>query len=348
MLEISAILTTRNRASLLPIVLEGLKRQCLPSEYFEIVAIDDGSSDETAVILDRARAELPLRVLRQNHAGLAAAKNLGIFGSRAPIVVFLDDDDVADPRLLRAHVLAHKKYPEPEVAVLGYTELAPEVGKVPLMRHVTQVGCQLFSYGWIKPGMTLDYTCFWGGRSSCKRGLLVEHGIFNPVFGFGCEDIELGWRLAQSRFRVIYEPAAMATMIRTLGFKDFCGRSERQGRSQWRLAQLHPAPAVRKYCEIDEGLALWADNMGRFLEFLVWAEKLDRLANVREAAGRPLDARSQETLDQVYRTAFKLSRAKGIAQAAHDQVDDGNAEHGMLERCRFGYERRRPGASVPS
>ena len=90
---------------------------------------------------------------------------------------------------------AHLANPDPAVAVLGLTTLAPEVRRSPLMRHVTEVGCQLFSYGWMKPGQVMDHTAFWGGRSSCKRSLLVRHGVFHPDFRFGCEDIELGWRL---------------------------------------------------------------------------------------------------------------------------------------------------------
>ena len=78
----------------------------------------------------------------------------------------------------------------------------------------------------------LEYTAFWGGRSSCKRSLLVRHGLFHPDFRFGCEDIELGWRLARYGLRVIYTPCARSVMIRALTFDQFCARSYRQGRSQ--------------------------------------------------------------------------------------------------------------------
>lgn len=313
MIEISVILPTRNRAHLLPFVLDGFKRQNLPLSQFEIIAVDDGSTDKTAEILNNARADLPLRLFRQRHVGLAAAKNLGIFASRGRILLFADDDDVADPDLLLNHLAAHCTYQEDEIAILGYTRLAPEVAKSPLMHHVTQVGGQLFSYGWMKPGMILPYTEFWGGRSSCKRQLLIDRGIFDPVFAFGYEDIELGWRLAPFGLRVVYEPAAISTMIRSLTFRDFCMRQQRQGYSQRTFADLHPAPEIRKYCEIDAGLGLWKKNAGRFNQYIRWVGRLDHMAEVRARAGRPIEPRDQTALDDAYRAAFMLCRAKGLA-----------------------------------
>jgi GT2 family glycosyltransferase len=314
--EISAILTTYNRAQLLPRVLAGLQTQKLAHDRFEIVAVDDGSTDATQSVLAAWERRLPLRVARQRQAGIAAAKNLGVFLARGPILVFLDDDDVADPNLLTAHLAAHIANPDPAVAVLGYTSLAPEVASVPLMHHVTEVGCQLFSYSWMKPGQVLSYTEFWGGRSSCKRRLLVRHGVFHPDFRFGCEDIELGWRLVPQGFRVIHEPAARSVMIRSLTFDQFCARSYRQGRSQHRFAELHDDPKVRHYCEIDAALTAWRSNRSHYATHMRWTRKLDELALARRSGGLPVHALLRETLDVAYRDAFFLSRCKGIADAA--------------------------------
>ena len=314
--EVSAILTTRNRAHLLPRVLGALEQQTLPADRFEIVAIDDGSTDETPAILAAWQGRLPLRIFRPNHAGLAAAKNLGIFAAVGPILVFLDDDDIAQPGLLEAHLGAHLAYPDPATAVLGFTDIDPAFADLPVMRHVTQVGCQLFSYGWMRPGQVLDHTAFWGGRSSCKRGLLIRHGVFHPDFTFGCEDIELGWRLARHGLKVIYEPRAHATMIRALSFGDFCQRSYRQGRSQYRFAGLHADPAVRRYCEIDAAQAAWQQRGLGYAPHRRWTAKLERLQNARLAAGRPAHDLLQQTLDEALREAFFLSRAKGVADAA--------------------------------
>lgn len=314
--EISAILTTYNRAHLLPRVLEGLAAQRLAAHRFEIVVIDDGSTDETQAILAAWAERLPMRVLRQAQSGLAAAKNLGIFACRAPIIVFLDDDDVADSNLLTGHLSAHLRHPDVNVAVLGHTDLAADIADLPVMRHVTGAGSQLFSYGWMKPGQMLSYREFWGGRSSCKRALLTEHGIFNPIFRFGCEDIELAWRLAPMGLRVVYQPSARATMIRGLTFRDFCHRARRQGRSQWAFANLHGAQEVRDYCEIDQALALWPKVAADITGILRWVEGLDAMMRARGTAVPALATDTQADIDEAYATAFFLCRVQGIAEAA--------------------------------
>lgn len=314
--EIAAVLTTHNRAYLLPRVLDALMRQSLAPDRFEVVAVDDGSTDETPAVLAAYRHRLPLRTVRQAPSGLAAARNLGVFMSRAPVLLFLDDDDVADCDLLVSHLAMHLRRPEMTVAVLGFTDLDAAIARLPLMRHVTGVGGQLFCYGWMQPQQGLSFREVWGGRTSCKRSLLIEHGVFNPAFRFGCEDVELGWRLDAVGLRVIYEPAARSTMIRELSFGDFCRRSIRQGRSQWLFASLHRAPAVREYCEIDRALALWPEVKGDFAAILRRAEGLDRMMLQRGPAAPTLSSASQTEVDEAYAQAFFLCRAKGIADAA--------------------------------
>jgi len=314
--EIAAILTTRDRAHLLPRVLDGLVGQSLARDRFEVIAIDDGSTDETPAVLAAYQDRLPLRIVSQAPSGLAAAKNLGIFMSRAPVLVFMDDDDLADPDLLVSHLALHLRHREARIAVLGCTDLDPAIGGLPLMRHVTSTGCQLFSYGSMQPYQRLSFREFWGGRSSCKRSLLIEHGVFNSAFRFGCEDIELAWRLDAVGLQVIYEPAARSTMIRALTFADFCRRSIRQGRSQWLFASLHAAPEVRAYCEIDRALAVWPKVRADFAAILRRAEALDRMMLRRGPEAPALSAASQAELDEAYAQAFFLCRAKGIADAA--------------------------------
>jgi len=337
MTEVSALLTTRNRAHMLPRVLDALKHQTLSPSRFEVVVVDDGSTDETSTVLHCYADSLPLRVFQQRHSGLAEAKNLGVFAARSPIVIFLDDDDVADPDLITAHLAMHIAYPEVGTAVLGHTRLAADVQRFPVMRHVTEVGCQLFSYDRMRPGQIVGYAEFWGGRSSCKRELLLRHGAFNPAFRFGYEDIECGWRLAQHGLRVIYEPAASSTMIRAISFDDFCTRSYRQGRSQFYFASLHPDPKIREYCEIDVLLAAWREHWRDYAAILRRTRGLDRLANIRLEAGFSIPILFQKRLDDAYRLAFFLSRAKGVADAlavapaelAHASHGDGGPRYGL-------------------
>jgi glycosyltransferase involved in cell wall biosynthesis len=315
-IEISVILTTCNRAHLLPQVLEGLARQTLGPDRFEVVVVDDGSTDATEAAVQASRNTLQLRYFRMEAGGVAAARNLGVLLAQGPLVLLLDDDDVAGPELLAAHLAMHLRWPEPGMAVLGLTTLGQQALLSPVMRHVTEVGRELFCYESLKPGQILDYTSFWGGRVSCKRGLLVRHGLFHPGFRFGCEDIELGWRLSKSGLRVVYEPRAHSEMIRSLTFDQFCRRSYQQGRSQHLFASLHAEPAIQSYCGIDEGRRAWAAERSEYASHLRWTRQLEHLTLTRRAAGLPVHDELQRTLTDAYGRSFFLSRAKGIADAA--------------------------------
>ena len=314
--EISAILTTHNRAHLLPRVLDGLVSQSLAHDRFEVIAIDDGSTDETPSVLAAYSDRLPLRIVRQAPSGLAAAKNLGIFMSRAPLLLFMDDDDVAAPALLVSHLAMHLRHRQPTVAVLGFTDLDVAIARLPLMRHVTGAGSQLFSHSWMQPHQKLSFREFWGGRSSCKRSLLIEHGVFNPVLPLRLRGHRAG--LAARSPRVAGDLRARCAQHDDPG-NDVCRflpSLRRQGRSQWLFAALHDVPTVRQYCEVDEALAIWPAVKVDFAASLRWAEGLDRMMLRRGPDAPALSAASQMELDEAYRQAFFLCRAKGIADAA--------------------------------
>ena len=100
---ISIIICTRNRAALLGECIEGFSSQEYPNSQYEIVVIDDGSSDETPEVVRSLQSSAPLPVIRyvpQSHQGLNAARNAGIRNARGAVVLFFDDDQIAPPGFL--------------------------------------------------------------------------------------------------------------------------------------------------------------------------------------------------------------------------------------------------------
>ncbi len=100
--SVTVILATRNAAAFLPETLASLCAQTL--EAFELVAVDDGSTDETADMLARHAASAdpafrPVTVLRTGPRGLAAARNLALRKARGEMIVVLDGDDILMPDL---------------------------------------------------------------------------------------------------------------------------------------------------------------------------------------------------------------------------------------------------------
>ena len=142
-------------------------------------------------------------------------------------------------------------------AVLGYTDMSDPVSSSPLMNYVTNVGCFLFSYPSLYDGDILDYTSFWGGRSSCKKSFLDRHGAFDPSFKFGCEDIELGYRLSKHGLKVVFRKQAKSTMMRLMTIDDFFNRLIKQGESQYQFSLLHNTPEILHWAEVVDAGDLW-------------------------------------------------------------------------------------------
>jgi len=316
---ISVIIPTFNRANLLEQSLESLAGQSLPKDQFEVVVIDDGSSDNTGDLCKRFETRIDIRYIRQVNSGISAAKNMGVFVSRGPLLMFFDDDDVADAELLSEHVRTHTLYPQEHIAVLGYTTWHPSLTVSRLMEFVTNIGHFLFSYSNLKDGQVLDFTYFWGGRSSCKKSLLVKHGIFNQLFRFGSEDIELGYRLSKFGLKVIYNANAKSYMIRPLTYDQFCQRCIKQGKSQYHFSKMHPDPVIQQYCMVEDSEQKW-DFVRQKLE-----SKMHLVGEIEKTLKCARSATEEKALlnelGKLYWWTFNALKIKGIVEEKRADQD---------------------------
>lgn len=113
--KISAIVCTHNGGhhlihslpSLLPSV------QTLAEEHYEVLLVDNASSDSTPDVLQKFAGQSPVfRVVRELTPGLSHARNRGIREARAPIIAFIDDDAAASPTWLESYVAAFEALPD--------------------------------------------------------------------------------------------------------------------------------------------------------------------------------------------------------------------------------------------
>jgi len=124
--EVAVAVATRNRDRLLAELLASLREQTLAGDRFEVIVVNDGSTDETADVLAREteRGDLALTVIDRGGGGPAAARNAAWSAARAPLVAFTDDDCTADPGWLEAGVAAARAHPG--AIVQGRTEPRPD------------------------------------------------------------------------------------------------------------------------------------------------------------------------------------------------------------------------------
>ncbi len=325
---ISVVIPTRNRAALLAESLASLARQTVDRTAFEVVVVSDGSTDGTADVCRGLSDRLRLTLVESPQSGIAVAKNIGVDAAAAPLVLFFDDDDVADPGLVAAHLAAHRRYPLEHVSVLGFTDWHPRLPVTEVMRFVTDVGHYLFGYTPLRDGQLLDHTFFWGGRSSCKKSLLVRAGGFRPEFTFGSEDIEAGHRICRMLARerhgagggpggigltVVYRRDAAQHMIRPITYDEFCGRCERQGRSQWQFSRFYDDRRVDEWCGVHGAERRWRELRGELPAKVARVHALEAELERSPAADRD---RLVKELHGLYWWTFDAFKTKGIVEAA--------------------------------
>lgn len=308
--SISVVIPTRDRVDLLTQSLDSLRTQTLEPSAFEVIVVEDGVPKSEA-LCRRLQGSLPLRYVHTSTEGIAAAKNVGARAAQASIVLFFDDDDVADPNLLRTHIEAHQQEPDPRLAVLGWTGWSPHLATTPLMHYVTEIGKQLFCYPLFKPHELLGFDSFWGGRASCKRALFEELGGFNPSFVFGYEDIEFAFRAQRSGgFRVRYRADSKQFMIRPLGYRQMARRIRRQAQAQVLFQEiLHPGGETAQYFS-------WSRPLVGPMTARILRVPTDSMVRVQERLlGERTDSGvAQRRLFKWYERGFAVHRSLGIWQ----------------------------------
>jgi hypothetical protein len=112
-MDASVIVCTRNRAGPLARMLASLAAADRPAGFaWELVVVDNGSTDATAAVLENVAARLPLIAAAEPLAGLSHARNRGVGVARGRYLIWIDDDVVVEPGWLAAYADAFRRWPE--------------------------------------------------------------------------------------------------------------------------------------------------------------------------------------------------------------------------------------------
>jgi glycosyltransferase involved in cell wall biosynthesis len=104
--QVSVIVPCHNRGRLLPLSLASLANQSAPLEDFEVLIVDDGSTDDTPAVVER-HLGTNFHYFRKSHGGASSARNYGIEHARARALVFTDPDMIPCPDFVRQHLAFH-------------------------------------------------------------------------------------------------------------------------------------------------------------------------------------------------------------------------------------------------
>ena len=238
--ELTVSLCTYNRRETLRECLAGFSRQLLAPGTFEIVLVDDGSSDGTAEALEGLQLPVPVRHVAQPNGGLSAARNTGLELARGRLVLFVNDDTIAFPDLVERHLEAHRGAGGEKTCVLGSFEQPAEALDNALLRYLEGSG-EVFGYAEMVAGERYDAMRFYTCNVSVPLADVRAVGGYDESFRhYGCEDTDLALRLEALGHRVLYEPRARALHRHAMDFAYVQRRARTVARAYVRLMRKHP------------------------------------------------------------------------------------------------------------
>lgn len=241
MTQISVIIPTYNRAEVLRRNLNLLSSQTLARSEFEVIITDDGSTDDTARLLQEwaGKSIINLKTFYQENSGQGVARNKAIDRATGEILLFLGDDILPAPGLLEAHLKFHILHPEQAEAAIGLTTWHPEIRVTRFMRWLIKSGTQFKFYDLQKETLT-DYRRFYTSNISLKRKFLGDERFDSDFHGWGFEDIELGYRLQEKGMQLRYWPEARGEHYHEIDTDSFVGRQKNAGKNAVLLQRKHP------------------------------------------------------------------------------------------------------------
>lgn len=232
-MDVSIIVPTYNKLSRLKLSISSFENQTYPSDKFEVIVIDDGSSDGTGEYLKSVDTPFELKCCYQENAGRSAARNKGIELAKNQLLIFTDDDLILHPTFIEEHVTSQiesLKVLHGKIFNLSYLKFFQDPTSGEFYSHLSirsstglslrskcisendvkqyfseKIECnkQITSFEKaIKDIFEHNIECykwlgFTGGNVSLPKTWVDQVRGFDNDFGglWGCEDFELGYRL---------------------------------------------------------------------------------------------------------------------------------------------------------
>ena len=218
--HISCIVCTYNRQDFILECLEALSHQSLAPEFFEVIAVDNRSNDHTAELIQgfiRAHPALRMTYVFEYYQGLSHARNAGARVAKSDILIYIDDDAIANSQLLEEILRVFEKYPSAG-CVGGRIDLAlPR--EIPWWYSNALAG--YFSGFELQTTTTMKISEIWqlpyGANFSVAKKALLQVGGFSVHLGrkgndfSGGEETELAYRIAAQGYDLYYHPFAIVT-----------------------------------------------------------------------------------------------------------------------------------------
>ena len=230
--QVTVVVPAYNAAAMLPLCLTALAGQDYPPAAYEIIVVDDGSTDATAALAQAAGA----RVISQPNSGPASARNAGIGAARGEIIIFTDSDcapvadwitqmvaPFADPQVagVKGSYRTRQRQVVARLAQCEFEERYDRQARLPVIDFVD-------SYA-----------------AAFRADVLRQAGGFDPAFPHANnEDVDLSYRLSGRGYKLVFNRRAVVFHRHVAGWRAYMRLKIRRG--YWRILALkmHPGKAL--------------------------------------------------------------------------------------------------------
>ncbi len=232
--ELSVLIPTYNRREILRRCLRSLSRQTLAPEKYEVIVIDDGSTDRTEEMLAAFQMDSSLRWQHISHTGPSGARNRGLEMAKGEFVVFVDSDLIVVPEFLASHLEAHRAKPQSKLVVHGPVIHTTNLDNPQAKQKLTDYSRAFFATG----------------NASIALSELKAAGLFDEEFTeYGWEDLEFGRRLRKRKVTAAREPKAIGyhykQQVQLAHFHALWQRERERGHMALLYYRKHPELEVK-------------------------------------------------------------------------------------------------------
>ena len=239
----SVLIISHEQKERLEKTLDSFSRQIYPSSKFEVIVINRGSQEGTDELLQEYVhvAGFSLKCKKTSTMNPDTARNEALELASGEIILFSNDDFIADPDLLVEHNKCHRENAGSGFrGIVGSTALHPDIETTPFLEFLDSSNFK-YPNSSFPDGMEVPFYQYTLSNLSLPRSAVHKAGGFDEEYSFG-EDYnpEFGYRLSRLGVRVFFHEDAKAYFTRTIQLSEFVERSFQTGRAYVNLYLKHP------------------------------------------------------------------------------------------------------------